>query len=533
MQHKLQILIQGFLIIVLLLTQRWLNHQFEAATFAAAESRAAVTADGVINGLNILMLTGAIGDTQTRELLVKKMGDSTGIKELRVIRGEPVAKQFGPGLAQEVAQDEMDRAVLARGTPAYLQLQYKDGQPALRGVIPFIAQKEFRGTNCLTCHLVAEGSVMGAASVVIDMKDDLAAIRRINLLLWVGQAALQLILFVVVGLLVKTILAPAKNLQVAMAAMQRDGDLTRRLTIASHDEIGQTALAFNSLVDRLQASIRQVKASATQVSASSLELALAADSVADSSEKQSESAKAAAAAAEEVTVSITSVAAVATEVYQISSASLERTDTGVRSLGGLTAEIGQLGSSMTAIETSVSEFLRDTRSITHMTKQVRDIADQTNLLALNAAIEAARAGENGRGFAVVADEVRKLAEKSSHAATEIDTVTRALEAKSETVTSAIERSAEALHSSQELMQSVAGVLSEAGHSVAQTNRGVDAISVSVREQQTAGAAISGNVEEIAQMTERNNHAIQDVSGAAQHLKQLANELENSVSQFKV
>lgn len=62
LQQKLQILIQGFLILLLLLAQRWLDHQFEAAAFSAADNRAEVTADGVINGLNLMMLNGSISD---------------------------------------------------------------------------------------------------------------------------------------------------------------------------------------------------------------------------------------------------------------------------------------------------------------------------------------------------------------------------------------------------------------------------------------------------------------------------------------
>ena len=533
LQQKLQILIQGFLILLLLLAQRWLDHQFEAAAFSAADNRAEVTADGVINGLNLMMLNGSISDQATRKLFVEKMGASEGIRELRLIRGEAVEKQFGPGMPEEMGRDEMDRAVLATGKSAARFIQDKDGQSALRVVVPFIAQKEFRGTNCLMCHTVPEGTVTGAASIVIDLKKDLDQIQRIDTWMWIGQAVLQIILFVVIGLLVKTLLKPAHEMRAAMATMQRDGDLTQRLTIASQDEIGQTAKAFNLLVDSLQASIRHVKSSSSKVSSAAVELANSAASITRGSNQQSASALSAAGAIGDVTVNIDAIAASASDVYRISAASLERTNKGSQDLAGLTSEMQQLENSMASIESTVAEFMNDTRAITQMTMQVREIAEQTNLLALNAAIEAARAGEYGRGFAVVADEVRKLAEKSSRASSEIDAVTRVLETQSGRVTSAITNSVGSLRSSQELVRGVATVLTEAGDAVAQTNRGVDDITASTREQQTAGQGVADNVAEIARLSEQNHLAIQDVSSAAQRLKSLADELEDSVGTFQV
>ena len=71
---------------------------------------------------------------------------------------------------------------------------------------------------------------------------------------------------------------------------------------------------------------------------------------------------------------------------------------------------------------AVGETVFAMKTISDKIRIVEEIARQTNMLALNAAIEAARAGEHGRGFAVVAAEVRKLAERSQHAAKEINSL---------------------------------------------------------------------------------------------------------------
>lgn len=110
---------------------------------------------------------------------------------------------------------------------------------------------------------------------------------------------------------------------------------------------------------------------------------------------------------------VSGVAARASEVDRLATASLTHTHDGNESLSRMIGELDLAESSVREMSGIAREFVSSASAITGMTREVRDIADQTNLLALNAAIEAARAGEQGMGFAVVADEVRKLAEKSA------------------------------------------------------------------------------------------------------------------------
>jgi len=322
------------------------------------------------------------------------------------------------------------------------------------------------------------------------------------------------------------------ELQRAMTRMQADGDLTQRVKINGQDEIGLAAQSFNALMESFQGIIRNVHTHADDVSGAATELSAASAQVAQGSQQQSEAAAATAAAVEEVTVSITSVANSAEEVHALSQNSLERTRKGNERLSELVGEIDLVEAAVKDIAQSVQEFVHSTNAITHMTKQVKDIAEQTNLLALNAAIEAARAGEQGRGFAVVADEVRKLAEKSAQSALEIDAVTQTLGQQSVAVEKAIEKGRHSLQTSQDVLETVAIVLSEANESVAHASEGVENITASVKEQTAASNEIAQNVEKIAQMAEENSAAIQQTSVAAQHLEQLASALQNEVGRFK-
>lgn len=257
-QEKLHILIQGTLIVLFFISVEWVISRFETQITASVEARAVETADGLINGMNMLMLTGTISNPDNRLLLLKKMGQSKGVKELRIIRAKQVSDQFGPGLPNEQAVDDVDREVVASGKTVFRKLKAENGDAMLRVVVPFIAQENFRGTNCLACHHVKTGSVNGAASVVVDLTEEEANIAEIKRLLWLGQLVIQVLLSIIISLfvrilIVKNIAKPVKTLQTAMAEIQHDEDLSKRVDIDENNaDIGEMAHSFNSLLESLQ-----------------------------------------------------------------------------------------------------------------------------------------------------------------------------------------------------------------------------------------------------------------------------------------
>ena len=211
LQMKLQILIQGFLIIILLSAQYLLSIQFEQHVLTAAKERTVAVADGAINGLNTLMDTklggkDAISDLVARALFIEKMGVSEKLLELRVVRGKGTNDEYGDGLVQERPVDDIDLRVLSSGKTEFKFSQVGNGKSSLRAVLPYIGMKDFRTSRCLDCHAVDEGTVLGVVSVTVDIQDDMATIARIRQWLWIGQGILVVTLFFVVGFIVRRLL---------------------------------------------------------------------------------------------------------------------------------------------------------------------------------------------------------------------------------------------------------------------------------------------------------------------------------------
>ncbi|QIB51478.1 MULTISPECIES: methyl-accepting chemotaxis protein [Pseudomonas] len=336
----------------------------------------------------------------------------------------------------------------------------------------------------------------------------------------------------IVGLLMRhQILRSIKAIEQA-AVKLRDGDLTHRVQVIGRDEIAQTAIAFNVLIDSLQSAVRQVTRVAGSVGASADELVATSNQVAQGANEQASAATQAATTVEQMSGGIASISTHADALRSSAEDSLRGAQAGQSALTRLLDEICRVRDAFSAITASVGDFVASTTAIAASINQVKELSAQTNLLALNAAIEAARAGESGRGFSVVADEVRNLAQRSATAANSINDLTHGLESQSNSVASVLDEGAAALDSSQKLLEELVSVLSEAARLVGASTSGVSEIASAVQVQNEGGKDISLGIERIAKMAEEGDMVSHQVTSAVGSLRELAGELKMSVSHFR-
>jgi methyl-accepting chemotaxis protein len=482
-------------------------------------------------GLTGMMITGTISQ---REVFLDQIKQLSIIKDLHVARSEAVIKLFGADTKAVRELDAIEKRVMQSAQP-YVSVDADDRGAFLRVVNPTRASKNYLGKDCIACHQVPEGTVLGVVSMKVSLDTVEQEVSSFRLKIGMAAAGVSLLLlFVIYFFTRRFVTQPLEELKDGLKDIARgEGDLTRRLSVRSNDEIGQTALIFNEMMENFCGLVRQVGTSAAEVSAKSRELSAAAMRVTAGSLLQNEKSRSATAAVENMVGSIESISQSTEHVHQQSQDSLRRAEEGNRSLGQFQSEMQNVEQAVNLMSNSVNDFVRNTEAINKMTQEVKGIAEQTNLLALNAAIEAARAGEAGRGFAVVADEVRKLAEKSARSASEIDAITDTLSAQSVKVKKAINEGLGYIASSQKTVNSVASILEATNGSVSEVGHGLDAIAGATDEQRRVSREVADNIEAIANMARQNNGDVEQTATAAQSLESLARSLQLTVGRFKV
>lgn len=483
-------------------------------------------------GLTGMMITGTIDQ---RDVFLDQIKELSLVRDLKVLRGEAVSRIYGPGKTTEVAEDAIERGVLASGETFISVEQDAQHGEHLRVVFPSLASPNYLGKDCIVCHQATENEVLGAVSmrISLDRVNEAVTTFRNQSILLALVVSLPLIGFVYL-FIQRFVIRPLSHLSGSLAEIaQGEGDLTRRLEIERNDEIGRTAQTFNQMLSAIAGLVRQVGMSAAEVTSSARSLADSAASVAESSHRQNDQSLSAASAVEGLSDNITHIAASTEDVRERSRDSVARSSEGKQSLGELIREVAEVELAVRHMAESVDAFVHSTEAITKMTSEVREIAEQTNLLALNAAIEAARAGEQGRGFAVVADEVRKLAEKSARSAGEIDAITQQITRQSGSVQQSIAKGLVHLDSSRKAADQVSGVLDAANSSVAEVGQGLDRIAAATEAQRSSSQSVTASIEAIADMAQQNNRAIEETVEAARVLQDLAARLQDAVSRFKV
>lgn len=310
------------------------------------------------------------------------------------------------------------------------------------------------------------------------------------------------------------------------------GDLTKRLTKESNDEIGDLSENFNKFVGHLLEIIQRMASGVQGMNTSIRYFNQIGQNITRNADLQRQQTKNMVKEIDMLSRNEDDIATNSQEAEKIAQASEESARLGLsvvqQTIAGMQAVSETVMQSSEKLQTLNGSF--DT--IGGIVVSINSIAEQTNLLALNAAIEAARAGAHGRGFAVVADEVRALATRTGQATTEINALiekTRTnmnnlVEVLSEG-TDQVTRGVEHSHHAGETLQQIVERSQEAAQRVR-------AITQQVSEQLNIASAVKSDVDAIAKAAQDNGDVVTQVVQFADQLTMQMDQLQEIVDEFK-
>lgn len=492
------------------------------------------------DGLNTLMLTGSMDE---RKILKTKLLENPEILEARVIRSPALNASFeSEGLPDETIVDELDRRALKGEKVVEVSKQTNESgsRRVVTVVMPFKALEQNRGVNCLACHEVPSGTVLGAVRISYSLErhdhnieQDITNNLIINtIMLLIGLAFFYL-------LVRRRLISPLNEIG-AVAKRIAEGELNFVATTKRTDELGRLMMDMEHMRASLQTSVNEREATARKereelekkleaqhaesnlikefeskiadvvgavthasehVGASSETLASSADTLSNQSNVASagvdegvENVVRTAAATEEMSANISTVTQQVTKTLEVSDQAVkdaEEANVILNKLGEVSKEVGSVMST------------------------IREIAEQTNLLALNASIEAARAGEAGRGFAVVANEVKELASQTAKATEEIDQKITGMQQESASAITALESISKTIVELNNSSQMVASAMDEQTNAMREisegaqrSSHGMENIRYAIEDVQDVAGKTSGISSQLLAASDELNQAIQ-------------------------
>lgn len=365
-----------------------------------------------------------------------------------------------------ISQIESEEAVLdetiadysrfiTTNSQSYYEKMLKDYQTFQDSVKVLLAQSANQKTK--DAYATANGEVAESAKLLDDDIDaiitsfsedstaaraDLSAANRAASLVSLAVIILSVVavafaIFMVFRYVIHPVIRAKNELQDIIDGInRREGDLTKRITVESEDEIGALSAGINAFIARLQdiftmitknsssmfkvvgdvmGSVQTSNISASDLSALTEELSATMQEVANSAGAINSNT-------ETVRVEVEEMAQKSRDINEYSKSMKEHADTMEQTAK---ENMNATNAKLEAILEALNQAINDSKSVDQvnsLTDEIMSIASQTNLLSLNASIEAARAGEAGKGFAVVAGEIGSLAQNSRQTASNIQEI---------------------------------------------------------------------------------------------------------------
>lgn len=417
-----------------------------------------------------------------------------------------LAERLQDQLVNPEAADRMRNFVRAH---AAMGERYRQGYDAFKasGFIAKAGDDAVKGVDREPTKMIEESAAAiskYAADVSAQALTARSSAEVTSLIGMLVMIVLGLGLGVLVSRSVITLLGGEPAVATAAAQAIARGDLTTVLVTRPGDT-SSLMVALVQMQGSLAKLVAEVRRNTQAVATASAQIAQGNDELSSRTQEQSAALEQTAASMEEMAATVKQTA---DNIQQA-----EALARGVRSQGDSGASV------VTKAIDAMSDINSSSKKIADIITVIDEIAFQTNLLALNAAVEAARAGEQGRGFAVVASEVRNLAQRSAGAAKEIKGLIQDSVGKVSTGSLLVDQLGEALGDILGNVRKLTDVVTE--------------ISAASQEQAAGISQVNDAISQMDRATQQNAALVEESAGAAESLRNQADQLVQSASVFKL
>jgi methyl-accepting chemotaxis protein len=306
------------------------------------------------------------------------------------------------------------------------------------------------------------------------------------------------------------------------------GDFSQRVIFP-----GPFGKAVNAMVTNLRDMTRQSQEAASRIGRSSSEIVSAAQQQASGAAQQAASVSENTATMEELSTTARQIAENSNAVTAVAEETLRSAEEGQDFMEESTKSMVVMRSKTEESAEKILRLGQRSQKIGEIIDIINEIAIETKMLSLNAAIEAAKAGEAGKGFSVVAGEIRRLAEDVVKSTGTIRDVLLEIQSAANASVLAAEENVKGVEEGEVRLNKVRDALENIIAMAEQTAESARQISVATNQQKEASEQVVNTMREISKVAQQTAAGSKNTISSASDLNRLADELKSRVSEFKI